>query len=287
MIILHRKDVASLTAQALEILGSGGNGTAYLVPWKDGTAVLKVSHQSQSCAFMIEASCMAYVKGAGGVPRVYAICQNPPSIVMSYLGRMTLQDVLIDNDPDRGFDLLQLGLLVGEGLQKLHKKWVIHNDLKSNNVMVGGTPQDPEVSIIDLGMACFKHCSLDLNITSGRCRWMAPEVRCGRPSTRASDVYSYAYLLREIFKKVYRNRRSRLATTVAQAMSQHPSDRPRLRNILKLLRCTIKRCLAARTRKLLKKPVLTRQPTTPPASPVSAEPTPIKRTPHQLAKPVK
>ncbi|XP_071537666.1 mitogen-activated protein kinase kinase kinase 7-like [Panulirus ornatus] len=289
MITLHREDVASLSAQALEILGTGGNGTAYLVPWEDGVAVLKVSHKPVSRSMMKEAKYMTYLKGAGGVPRLYATCKNPTSIVMTFLGRLTLQDFLTDKDPTCGYDLLQLGLLVGERLQEMHKKGIIHNDLKTNNVIVGGSPREPEVSIIDLGLACFKHSNLRLTDTPGKFLWMAPEVRRGRPSTRSSDVYSYAYLLRQIFKEVFRSRRSRLATTVAEALSVHPGDRPTLREILKRLRYTVKKRLAARKRKVLKakKPVMKRKPKPSPPTPVPVEAQPIKHTPHLPAKPVR
>ncbi|XP_071520512.1 uncharacterized protein [Panulirus ornatus] len=245
MTVIQRRDVEILVSQAQVVLGAGGNGKAFLVPWQEERAVLKVSHKAEDNKLMQEAQHMAHLEGAGGVPRLYATCENPPSIVMSYAGRSTLEDVLRGNNPQGRFDLLQLALLVGHRLQEMHDKGIIHNDLKNDNVIVSGDPQAPQVSIIDLGFACVEHQNLGLNSSPGICLWIAPEVRSGQPSTTASDVYSYAFLLSQVIKQVYRSRRSRLATIVKQAKKEDPSARPTLDLIMKDLQYAIDRSLAA------------------------------------------
>ncbi|XP_071517693.1 uncharacterized protein, partial [Panulirus ornatus] len=194
---------------SLATLGEGGNGTAYLVKWHDELAVLKVSHFSEDERLMRESQYMVLLEGAGGVPMLLAYSEEPPAILMTYCGQYTLQDIIKGKGPD-GYDLLQLGLMVGQRLLEIHRKGLIHNDLKPNNVVVSGDPQSPRVNIIDLGLACFQEVTNDLESDPEDYPWMAPEVKRGQPSTRKSDVFSYAVLLIRILQIVYKRRRLRV-----------------------------------------------------------------------------
>ncbi|ETN02175.1 serine/threonine protein kinase [Phytophthora nicotianae INRA-310] len=76
------------------------------------------------------------------------------------------------------------------GLDYIHKKGVVHGDLKLNNILVGSNGQ---AKLTDHGLATLRTVSKSL---SRSLRWGAPECLKQRP-TFASDVYSFAMCLIE------------------------------------------------------------------------------------------
>lgn len=130
-----------------------------------------------------------------------------------------------------GYDLLELGLQTGEKLQEIHNKGLIHNDFKSDNILVSGTPEKPKISIIDLGLACLEGGNLGLEGNQEQYPWMAPEVNKKSPSTQASDVYSYAFLMKDIMARVM-GIPSRWLWKVKSALSDDPEKRPSLEKVL-------------------------------------------------------
>lgn len=86
------------------------------------------------------------------------------------------------------------------GLDYLHKKSVVHGDLKLNNILVGA---DGQAKLSDFGMNAVKSSSVAISKTEGAesytlagLRWRAPECLTKRP-TFASDVYSFAMCIIE------------------------------------------------------------------------------------------
>lgn len=85
------------------------------------------------------------------------------------------------------------------GLDYLHKKNVVHGDLKLNNILVGA---DGQAKLSDFGLSAVRTSST-LSRTSGSdqsvmggLRWRAPECLKQRPSF-ASDIYSFAMCMIE------------------------------------------------------------------------------------------
>lgn len=89
------------------------------------------------------------------------------------------------------------------GLQYLHKKHVVHGDLKCNNMVVA---KDGTVKIIDFGLSFMLSPSSDNNANAepidtnelGAIRWKAPEVLAGEThGSYASDIYSFGMCIIE------------------------------------------------------------------------------------------
>ncbi|POM66285.1 Serine/threonine protein kinase [Phytophthora palmivora] len=93
----------------------------------------------------------------------------------------------------------------GLGLRYLHSKWVIHGDLKCNNILVGC---DGHSKLADFGLSTWytfrrpeknEHGSeVDEDIPKvGAIRWKAPEILRGGSATFESDIYSFGMCILE------------------------------------------------------------------------------------------
>lgn len=76
-------------------------------------------------------------------------------------------------------------------LSYLHRRGVIHRDLKSSNVLV-----DDRVRVLDFGIAAHRG---EGAITSGTLSHMAPEVLQGEPATEAADLYAVGVVAYKMF----------------------------------------------------------------------------------------
>lgn len=95
-----------------------------------------------------------------------------------------------------------------EGLAEAHRNYVVHGDLKSNNViLVRATPGAPERAVItDFGLARSRNKAGEASSSAqmasapvgGAPGYMAPELSLGAKPSTASDVYALGAILREL-----------------------------------------------------------------------------------------
>ncbi|MFW5690870.1 MAG: serine/threonine-protein kinase PknK [Chloroflexota bacterium] len=101
---------------------------------------------------------------------------------------------------DGSDDVERVRLLVQmlQALAYLHRRGVIHRDLKPGNVLVDGGGQ---VKVVDFGLAiAHEH---EYGTPGGTLAYMSPEAVRGEPVTRASDLYAVGALIYELFTGNY------------------------------------------------------------------------------------
>nr|AVG22650.1 MAPKKK3 [Plasmodiophora brassicae] len=124
----------------------------------------------------------------------------------------TLYDLLHERSEPLNFgQILDMWTGIAQGLSYLHSlsRQIIHRDLKSQNVLVGGT-LTPKVC--DFGLS---HVRQSLRKTSqepqngdgghygvfGTPEWMAPEIMEGSPYNASVDVYSFGIMMTEFLTR--------------------------------------------------------------------------------------
>ena len=120
-----------------------------------------------------------------------------PYVVLAYANRGSLAD-LLDKRPPL-FEALRLIDQVLEALGALHAQGLLHQDLKPENVLLHGPPDEPpDAWVADLGVAAeLTELTIDRRAISGTPTWMAPEQLQGLAQELGpwSDLYPVGLLL--------------------------------------------------------------------------------------------
>lgn len=92
----------------------------------------------------------------------------------------------------------QVKLLVQmlQALAYLHRRGVIHRDLKPRNVLVTGG----QVKVLDFGLSVMaEQAGVGVGSTAGTLAYMAPEVLAGGQASEAADLYAVGVIAYELF----------------------------------------------------------------------------------------
>ncbi len=122
------------------------------------------------------------------------LVENVPYLVMDYIEGPTLHEL---REPDCPLSLaLVIRILwdISGAVAALHKRGVIHRDLKPGNVLFD---QEGHLFVTDFGLAALRRRSDKSLSTAGTPAYMAPEVFDGKSSPQ-SDVYAMGILLYEL-----------------------------------------------------------------------------------------
>jgi serine/threonine protein kinase len=101
---------------------------------------------------------------------------------------------------------LELFAQACEAVQHAHQKAIIHRDLKPSNILVTDEPGQPEVKVIDFGVAKALDRASEDTLTQvtqlgqpvGTPQYMSPEQACGADVDTRSDIYSLGVVLYEL-----------------------------------------------------------------------------------------
>ncbi|KAG7165124.1 casein kinase 1-like protein 12 [Homarus americanus] len=166
-------------------VGEGSYGVVEMVYYNGAIMVLKKHKKVTLEKFIEEHSFHVALDGAGGAPRVRAVCVEERAMIMDYTG-MSYDQYLRRCSPREQFHSL---LKVAEALSALHLKNVIHNDLKENNITITFPEGNPVLHIIDYGLATKS--GVTVNHGQHYRYWKAPELYTGGLTSPASDTYSF------------------------------------------------------------------------------------------------
>ncbi|KAI9325425.1 hypothetical protein DFJ73DRAFT_767680 [Zopfochytrium polystomum] len=129
------------------------------------------------------------------------------SLVLEFASLGSLHDYYLnpDNEDTPLKQRLTFLIQVSAGMSYLHDTLkIMHNDLKSLNVLLTKTYQDGSIvsKITDFGLSKIKTETMTRSTSSaaaGSILWLAPELKSVRPKvSTANDVYSFAVLMTEV-----------------------------------------------------------------------------------------
>ncbi len=184
-------------------LGKGGFGVVYRGERHgEDVAVKQLLCQKMDEAtkqdFMNEASIMLRLQH-GNIVRLYGVSLEPYAMVMEFLVKGSLYDLLRSNDP-LSFGLrYKIALDIANGLSFLHSREMVHCDLKSLNVLLDDRYR---AKLADFGMSKVRTSTSSFaGALSGTVHWSSPEVINDEKYGKPADVYSYGVILWEILAR--------------------------------------------------------------------------------------
>ena len=198
---------------------SGGSGFSWakraLVPpaWLGGSPTstrrsryqrgsARLSSSRRVATFKREIKLMVRLRHPNIVTMLGSTRETKPLIVMEYMPRGTLHDLLASPTFAVPPGLLySMARNVVAGLRYLHAGGVLHRDLKAGNVLV---TESFEAKIGDFGLSGTKSSVYDGGGSHGVVGtpfWMAPELLDGQPHSEMSDVYAFGMLLYEMWSR--------------------------------------------------------------------------------------
>ena len=83
------------------------------------------------------------------------------------------------------------------GLMEIHKKGLVHRDIKHKNILLSSRSKTPKVKIADFGLACYLEDDECFAQDTGTVGYKAPEIIRHEPSDFKSDVWSLGCILYE------------------------------------------------------------------------------------------
>jgi eukaryotic-like serine/threonine-protein kinase len=123
-----------------------------------------------------------------------------PYLVLEWLPGRTLHSLVAEEAPLPAGRIEHIFTQLLATLADLHARGVVHADLKPENVMlVRGKDGREEVVLFDFGVSSVgkEHFAFPGEVC-GTPGYLAPEILCGSPPTKSSDLYAAAIVLFEM-----------------------------------------------------------------------------------------
>jgi len=194
-----------------ELLGSGSTAEVFRASWH-GTdvAVKRLLHAGAlSAEVSSEISILLRLRHPNLVLFMgCSLLRGPPMIVSELCAGGTVFALLHQqlDLPLPWSQRLKVAVDVAKGMNFLHRRRVVHRDLKSLNLLLAGpvtrTGDLPPTKVSDFGLSrawpAASQAQAFMTRGAGTYHWMAPEVLGGLPYNEKVDVYSYGICLYEL-----------------------------------------------------------------------------------------
>ena len=217
-------------------IGSGTFGNVFLAKYRGMETVVKEMKkrdesrkESERCKLEVlhEAKMLRSLGDHPNLPFLFGVLteREPYAIVIQFLGTgketLTLQRVVRKRMLDKK-STANVFKEIAETLEHIHSRGIVHNDLKSNNVIIqrknGGSFQP---IIIDFGKS---EEIRKLKAYRRKGDYLAPEVREGKKQSPASDIFSLGKMLESSVSG--RSFLALFTEVISITTSEHAWDRP-------------------------------------------------------------
>ncbi|KAL5005782.1 hypothetical protein ScPMuIL_016940 [Solemya velum] len=188
------------------ILGTGSFGEVRLASYgRKKMAVKYFTRQHSKIEDVVnEYEILKRLEGTGCVPKIASLIETDPddpdfcglALGMEAIDGITLDEYLWNHPDMSKLEWIDIAMQIVSAISKIHKKGILVNDIKTNNIMIAKKGNKQEVKIIDFGLATVGHGVAFKNTsTMSEFMHLAPEVRRGVESDQRSDVFSLGVVL--------------------------------------------------------------------------------------------
>jgi|GEM_PF-1159350 len=196
--------------KVIKQLDSGGQSDIFLAERIDGvyrqTVIIKFisghyDPETLKQQFMQEMQLLADLKHPGvvGIIDGNVSADGKPWLVLDYIDGVHIDDYVLDNKLST-HDVVSLMMNLCEILQFIHKRGVLHKDLKPNNILIKQINKVPYPVLIDFGIASLHGEELDLIF--GTPAYSSPEQIKGSAIDQQSDIYALGILFGCLLLKI-------------------------------------------------------------------------------------
>ncbi|KAK3612218.1 hypothetical protein CHS0354_039491 [Potamilus streckersoni] len=192
------------------VLGKGTYGTCYVAEMVvSGRLVVVKEFESEfqvEAEVLKEARILLHLEDTGFVPKLFGLIRGETlSLVQEFVANgVTLHSLIKGNYtrlPCRRW--LSICQQMALGLKAIHSKQILHNDIKTDNIIVDFLKNDTPIKYIDFGLSTyqkgFKFCAPNGYLK--QYEYLAPEVCRSQHTTVKSEIYSLGYCYKKIAEK--------------------------------------------------------------------------------------
>jgi serine/threonine protein kinase len=205
--IFNKDQIVNNRYKILDLLGSGGMGTTYLIhdSINNQKQVLKILHLNDSVSiesFKQEFSILAKLKHPNLVNVFeFGIADGKECYyTMEVIDGVSIKEYFENNPIDKGnfLNFYQILIQVFLALDYIHSRKILHGDLKPDNIFISiDKDSNPRPKILDFGLSENFDISLKGDF-KGTAEYMAPEKIKGERIDGRSDLYSFGMIVYEL-----------------------------------------------------------------------------------------
>lgn len=182
-----------------KIIGEGGMGKIKMAKDEDDNDICVKFGKAKFKKYLIREAQLLYMLNTLNVPhipKIFGIDDKGIKFTMTIYNYQTLYDVLVSDEHSTcSYQWEEIIKNLVKAIMGIHKFGVLHNDVKSDNVIV--LPEN-KVVLIDFGLSSFQHGVVLQEFPEGH-DWIHPEVRSGQHEMCvASDIYSLGILIQDV-----------------------------------------------------------------------------------------
>eukprot|EP00002_Diphylleia_rotans_P028078 TRINITY_DN5659_c0_g2_i1.p1 TRINITY_DN5659_c0_g2~~TRINITY_DN5659_c0_g2_i1.p1 ORF type:complete len:812 (+),score=154.22 TRINITY_DN5659_c0_g2_i1:71-2506(+) len=207
---LHLIQVPYSQLTFLEKVGEGGFGIVYKGIYGGETVAIKKVHggtlSPKAMDELLREAELHLRTRSKYIVQIQGVCTETPNVclVLEWMERGSLFQLLHSSEPPPWNRRVEIAYQSALGMNKLHVSIppIIHQDLKSHNILVDGAWQ-AKISDFGMSIARYETESQALSgsqIRGGTIQWMAPELldTIGNSPSTQTDVYSFGVVMWEL-----------------------------------------------------------------------------------------